>query len=571
MKGIVVKIKRNAIVAMLVDPERAVKLAVSEALTYKVAGADHTTAAQSGNWDGHSSFFSMKKNSFPAGFCRYLKKKLEAQGAKVYIMQAEVPEPLGPESPIVDNFPHNPDYDYQFDTVNRLIILKAMIAQVATGGGKSRIFRIACARIARPTLFITTRKTLMYQMAEQMGDQGRKIGILGDGVWKPEPDGINFAIVDTVVSRLQVKPVIELITKELEKIEDEVEDSILKIFKKKDLPTTAAALKMAPAPILKKLLALKESIATKIRAKYPIDEIERKAAKKFKEKSIRRQEMVDFLRKIEFLTLEEAHEASGNGFFEMLNQCRNAHYRLALTATPFMKDNEEANMRLMACTGPIGIKVTEKYLIDKGILATPYFYYHSCEKPPGLNRGSPWTKAYQMGVVGNVARNSIVVNECTRANKYALPVMILIQHTNHGKKLLAMITAAGLKVKFISGSNNQASRQSALNDLGSGVIDVLIGSTILDVGVDVPAVGVVFLAGGGKAEVATRQRIGRGLRSKKEGPNKCFIMDFTDEHNKHIKGHALLRREIITSTPGFAENISRVPFDYKKHGFTQCK
>ena len=42
---------------------------------------------------------------------------------------------------------------------------------------------------------------------------------------------------------------------------------------------------------------------------------------------------------------------------------------------------------------------------------------------------------------------------------------------------------------------------------------------ILDVGVDVPSVGCIILAGGGKAEVANRQRIGRGLRAKKLGPN----------------------------------------------------
>ncbi|MBH8434009.1 hypothetical protein I8Q59_09430, partial [Acinetobacter baumannii] len=42
---------------------------------------------------------------------------------------------------------------------------------------------------------------------------------------------------------------------------------------------------------------------------------------------------------------------------------------------------------------------------------------------------------------------------------------------------------------------------------------------LLDGGVDVPAVGLIILAGGGKAEVALRQRIGRGLRAKKFGPN----------------------------------------------------
>jgi superfamily II DNA or RNA helicase len=98
---------------------------------------------------------------------------------------------------------------------------------------------------------------------------------------------------------------------------------------------------------------------------------------------------------------------------------------------------------------------------------------------------------------------------------------------------------------------------------------VLIGSTILDVGVDVPAVGMVILAGGGKAEVANRQRIGRGLREKKnEMPNVAFIVDFADGFNTHLSGHYRTRRAIVESTPGFAENVVS-DFDYAGLGFVR--
>jgi superfamily II DNA or RNA helicase len=100
--------------------------------------------------------------------------------------------------------------------------------------------------------------------------------------------------------------------------------------------------------------------------------------------------------------------------------------------------------------------------------------------------------------------------------------------------------------------------------LKSGATQVLIGSTILDVGVDVPAVGMVILAGGGKAEVGTRQRIGRGLRAKQSAPNVCFVVDFADDANRTLMEHALTRRTILTTTPGFCENIlpEGTDFDY---------
>lgn len=85
-------------------------------------------------------------------------------------------------------------------------------------------------------------------------------------------------------------------------------------------------------------------------------------------------------------------------------------------------------------------------------------------------------------------------------------------------------------------------------------------------GVDVPAVGLIILAGGGKAEVALRQRIGRGLRAKKFGPNVAFIVDFTDQHNSTLKSHARQRLQIIRETPGFGENIV-ANFEFEKLGF----
>jgi superfamily II DNA or RNA helicase len=112
-----------------------------------------------------------------------------------------------------------------------------------------------------------------------------------------------------------------------------------------------------------------------------------------------------------------------------------------------------------------------------------------------------------------------------------------------------------LKVSYIRGEHDQDERKRALTKLEQGKIDVLIGTTILDVGVDVPAVGLVCLAGGGKAEVALRQRIGRGLRAKKRGPNVAFIMDFNDGMNSYLIDHCRQRRLIIEGTEGFAERI----------------
>lgn len=555
----IIKIVFNPVIAALVEPDRDAKLLVNDLLSYKIE------TGPKGMGVAHGSMFDMIKCRFPTGFVRLVTKKLEAAGYRVMVVGKPAPEPAGPENPVVDSNAPDSRYDYQPETMNRLVALKRMIAQVATGGGKSRVFKLCSERINLPTLFVTTRKSLMYQMAEgyKTVKSGRPIGIIGDGCWNPQPNGVNFAIVDTLVSRLEVCTFEGEMDKAVSKHVEYLENQVQLALKKAKLPTTPGALRHADKATLElvKNIRSRVELANKFDEKAVADKIKRKVEKQ----QAAREETLEFLKCIGFLCLEEAHEVSGNGFFELCNSMPNAHYRLALTATPFMKDSEEANMRLMAATGTIGIKVSEKDLIDRGILAKPFFKIIPSKKPENVIRGTAWQAAYERGIMNNVGRNMQIVAEIAEARRYGLTAIILVQRTKHGEVLNKLLETVGVKVEFIQGENDQAARQAALNRLGRSEIDVLIGTSILDVGVDVPSVGMVILGGGGKAEVAQRQRIGRGLRAKKLGPNVCYIVDFDDLWNNHTAGHSRERRRIIESTPGFAENIVHY-FDFSGHG-----
>ena len=498
-----IQIAHNATTAKLIGASREAKLEVHRVLSYKVAGCEHMAAFRSGSWDGRSSFFDFTQGTFPRGFVTLVYHALSKAGHRARIVKKPLPEPLGPENPAVDAFGYSPRYDYQPQVMEKLEKHGQIIAQVATGGGKSRIARICTARIGRPTLFLTTRGVLMYQMAASYESMGKRVAILGDGSLQVSKD-VTCGMVQTIMSWLR------------EPGEDDDE------------------------PARRKQLA-------------------------------RREKMIEVLQTFEFVILEEAHEASGNSYFEILRHCKNAHYRLALTGTPFMKDDEEANMRLMASSGPIAIKVSEKMLIDRGILAKPYFKFVKLpEKPAKLFRSTPWQRAYELGISKNDYRNKCIIAESMRAKRYGLSTMVLVQRKEHGSYLCERLNSVGLRATFIYGDDNQTERSAALKGLANGDIDVLIGTTILDVGVDVPAVGLIVLAGGGKAEVALRQRIGRGLREKKgDLPNFAFIIDFADDHNNHLKAHYLQRRAIIEGTPGFGENIVD-DFNFAELGFKKA-
>lgn len=556
----IIQIAHNAVTAKLIGAPREAKLEVQRVLSYMVDGFEHMASFKGGGWDGRSSFLSFTEGTFPRGFVHLVQAHLTKCGYKVQVLKKPLPEPLGPLRPKVDDFPEEARYDYQPQVMDKLVRHGQIIAQVATGGGKSRIAKLCVARINRPTLFLTTRGVLMYQMADGFRSLGKKVAIMGDGNMSVTKE-ITCATVQTIMSWLEDITVDGEMTREL-KLQADREDREVSALHQKLKKEGATTGQIASS------LAVKRSELEKGR---PSDEeLIKKIQIKVIKQQKRRETMIKILNMYEFVILEEAHEVSGNGFYEILRHCKNAHYRLALTATPFMKDNEESNMRLMASSGPIAIRVSEQMLIERGILAKPYFKFICLpEKPEKLYRSTPWQRAYEVGIVENGLRNKHIVAESMRAVSYGLPVMVLVQHKKHGKALKDRMEAAGLRVSYIFGEDDQAARQAALNRLKKGEINVLIGSTILDVGVDVPAVGMVILAGGGKAEVANRQRIGRGLREKKNGmPNVAFIIDFADDHNTHLKGHYQARRGIIAGTPGFAENV--VPdFDYKGLGFVK--
>lgn len=525
----------NCIVGKLMGASPATIDQVAELLSYSVEGTEFMGTT---SWNGRSSFYSRRTNTFPAGFLHMVHSELKQRGHVVRIVQKGLPEPLGPENPIVDEFGNdNPKYDFQMRALRQVEKHGRGIIQVATGGGKSKIAKLIAARYRRMTMFLTTRGILMYQMKDGFESAGFNVGVIGDSVWKPVR-GINVGMVQTFVSRLEppdLQREINLIVSQHAKIDQKAID------KRTVRP---------PALVRAEIVVL--------------------AQERFDEKHKQFQRHVKLLELVEVVIGEEAHEAGGNSYYDILKYCKNAQIRVALTATPFMRDDAEDNMRLMAAFGPVLIKVPEKLLIDRGILATPSFKFVDSKPHHKLRRTSPWQRAYQLGYMENAYMHADIVRDAQIAAKLGMPVLTLIQRTEHGKTLERLMREAGLRVEFIQGEDDQVGRRRALHRLKTGQIDALIGTTILDVGVDVPAISLLQLAGGGKAEVALRQRIGRGARGKSSGPNRFFVAIYSVSLNIKLNEHHQTQRAIIEGTPGFVEGILAPGVDFDWSAFKKA-
>lgn len=502
-----VQIAKNAVIAKLHNPTQPVVNAVNNLLSY---------VSDTGlSWSGKSSFLDILTNTFPAGFVHVVQNELQRLGHSVQIIQQPLPIPLGPENPVVDSFGNDdPRYDYQLQALRQVEKYGAGIVRVATGGGKSKIAKLIARRFGRMTLFLTTRGILLYQMKDQLDEISVETSVIGDGKMSFVRE-VNLGMVQTLVQSLEETT-----------LDRERRNVIQSNFSNK-----------------------------KKREDMPEEEISRIARENFERKTKRRETILRFLSMIEVVIGEEAHEAGGASYYEILRHCRNAHIRVALTATPFMRSSAEDNMRLMAAFGPVLIDIPEELLINRGILAKPYFCFRNSAAPKMLHKTSPFERAYKLGYIENENMHMDALKDALKAKAFGMPVLTLILRKAHGETIRQIYANNGLNYVFLKGEDDQEARKTQLQDLAAGRIDGIIGTTILDVGVDCPAVGFVQLLGGGKAEVALRQRIGRGLRSKKTGPNITFIAHYSCNANSTLFDHARQCESIIRSTPGFAEGI----------------
>lgn len=519
-----VTLARNAVIAKLIDPPANVVTFVTNLLSYEEANAGAI-----GTWSGKSSFYETRTNTFPAGFVHLVNAELTKIGHTVNLVQRPHATPLGPENPIVDEFGNdNPDYDFQMKSLRQVEKHGAGIIRVATGGGKSKIAKLIMARYKRMTLFLTTRGILLYQMDDQLKEIGMTTGQIGDGELRLVR-GVNLGMVQTLVQALEEPNV------------DTIRGQLIPKFMNDQKRLTISQ-----------------------------EELSNMAKELFSEKAKRRELIIQMLAKIEVVIGEEAHEAGGNSYFEILKHCKNATIRVALTATPFMRSSAADNMRLMAAFGPILINVSEKLLIDRGVLARPIFKVVDSRPHEKLRKTSPYERALTLGYVENTYMHADAVRDALRAKSLGLPVLGLLLRVKHGEAIIKAYRAAGLVVEFLRGADDQATRKRMLARLAAGKIDVVIGTTVLDVGVDCPAIGLLQLLGGGKAEVALRQRIGRVLRRKKFGPNIAFVADYTCNLNTYLREHFRQRQNIIKQTEGFVEGMLPDGEDFPWHLFEKA-
>jgi len=155
-----------------------------------------------------------------------------------------------------------------------------------------------------------------------------------------------------------------------------------------------------------------------------------------------------------------------------------------------------------------------------------------------LEDGAAWSKVREEVAAG---RRAFVVCPLVEGSERVEATSVV-----HEAERLAIGELAGLRVGLLHGQMRAGEKESVMTAFRDGAIDVLVATTVIEVGVDVPEATVMVVEDADRFGIAQlhqlRGRVGRGA-----DPSWCYLLARTEQPEAVARLEALER-----STDGFA-------------------
>ena len=247
------------------------------------------------------------------------------------------------------------------------------------------------------------------------------------------------------------------------------------------------------------------------------------------------------LKTAKVLMVDECHEfANGKITLPAIEAFPKALFRFGFTATPPSDNIPKHNLE--GALGPLLQVVDTATLIDQGTLTKPIIQLiNRSYDASGKDEDMSYMDVYDDYIVYNELRNKIireVVDDIKKRNKRAR-ILILTKSLDHGRALENLL---GGDCEFLQGCDSIGERYNAISRFrGCRDSSILIGTKILQTGINIEEITHFINARGMKSEIATLQAMGRALR-RHPSKEKVYIYDFLDKE-KYLKQHSITRKK----------------------------
>lgn len=239
----------------------------------------------------------------------------------------------------------------------------------------------------------------------------------------------------------------------------------------------------------------------------------------------------ELLKSCKMIMWDEFHNAGSDVIFKTGTMSENAYYRYGVSATPWRDDGKDLLLEAITNIRKPQLSINASMLINKGKLVPCTIEFLTINTI--FNWNGSYDNLYKEAIVNNKERNEMIVNKAIEMYNEGRTSLILIKNIEHGKTILEALQKQSIfinnksMVQFLSGEDNGDEREKVINQVKSGEVKILIGSTIADEGLDLPILDSLILAGGGKSSCRAFQRIGRVLRLYL-GKLNAKVFDFKD-------------------------------------------
>lgn len=268
-------------------------------------------------------------------------------------------------------------------------------------------------------------------------------------------------------------------------------------------------------------------------------------------------EAVDFLKSVIATFVDEAQYAGAQSYWNVFQYLTNSRMRIGMTGT-LDKQQVLKMQRIKALLGSPIKRVTNQQMIDRGVSAKPHIRLVNVDQPTNLMQSvqeylrvnnptmvtdlTRYQVTYKLGVIENQYRNHLVAEIAyklaQRLSKQA--VLIIVNSIEHGELIQKELDKFNATYEFLQGADTSEARQETFEKVKNGQLKILIGTKILDAGVDIPNIKVFISCAAGRSYITLLQRVGRVLRIMPTKKN-VYIFDLVDRTDHYLWNQAKQR------------------------------
>jgi superfamily II DNA or RNA helicase len=234
------------------------------------------------------------------------------------------------------------------------------------------------------------------------------------------------------------------------------------------------------------------------------------------------------------LVIDEFHHGAAESYHKVNALAENAYYRICFTGTHFRTQDDRLAMEAV-CSHVIA-RLPVAGLVADGYLAQPRVVFTQSQAP---RFDADWPEAYERGIVESDERNALVVKIATMLGIHNnIPTIILTKRRPHADLLGKMIGSDAVVVK----GGEAGLTDERLEAFRKGKVPIVIGTSVLGEGVDLPNAGALVYASSGGGSVTQIQSYFRPL-TRFEGKQSGRIFDFIDTQHPILLGMSRARME----------------------------